>query len=147
MSWDWYQSDPSVYEDIWVCAWQNQWNDLCAQRRLRSALASAQADQNLHCPHEEALGPWLPIRCTAKTLIRLGRCPGWSESSLDAQVSLLALSCCGFFYINIWTNPLWTTYQHGSWCNTSLVLFLIFCLYIKNKHFILFCIGALLKCE
>ena len=30
---------------------------LCAQRRLRSAWASAQSDQSLHCPHEEALGP------------------------------------------------------------------------------------------
>ena len=29
---------------------------------------------------------------TAKTLIRLSRCPGWSESSLGAQVILLVLS-------------------------------------------------------
>ena len=30
---------------------------LCAQRRLRSAWASAQSDQSLRCPHEESLGP------------------------------------------------------------------------------------------
>ena len=30
---------------------------LCAQRRLRSALAFAQSDQSLRCPHEENLGP------------------------------------------------------------------------------------------
>ena len=30
---------------------------LCAQRRLRSAWASTQSDQSLHCPHEESLGP------------------------------------------------------------------------------------------
>ena len=30
---------------------------LCDQRRLRSALASAQSDQSLRCPHEESLGP------------------------------------------------------------------------------------------
>ena len=30
-----------------------------------------------------------------KTLIRLGGCPGWSESSLGAQVTLLVLSCGG----------------------------------------------------
>ena len=30
---------------------------LCAQRRLRSAWASAQSDQSLRCPHEERLGP------------------------------------------------------------------------------------------
>ena len=31
---------------IWSTSWQNQQNDLCAQRRLRSALASAQSDQS-----------------------------------------------------------------------------------------------------
>ena len=30
---------------------------LCAQRRLRSAWASAQSDQSLRCPHEETLDP------------------------------------------------------------------------------------------
>ena len=50
---------------------------LCAQRRLRSARwASAQSDQSLRCPHEESLGLQLPIKRTAKTLIRLGGCPG-----------------------------------------------------------------------
>ena len=58
-------------------SWQNQQNDLCAQRRVRSAWTSAQSDQRLRSPHEERLGP--PIERTAKTLIRLGGCPGWSE--------------------------------------------------------------------
>ena len=58
---------------------------LCAQQRLRSASASAQSDQSLRYPHEEALGPWLSIERTAKTRIRLGGCPGWCESSLGAQ--------------------------------------------------------------
>ena len=39
----------------------------CAHRRLRSACACLQSDQCLHCPHEEALGPWLSIECTVKT--------------------------------------------------------------------------------
>ena len=30
---------------------------VCAQRRLRSAWASAQSDQSLHYPYEESLGP------------------------------------------------------------------------------------------
>ena len=42
---------------------------VCAQRRLGSAWASAQSDQSLRCPHEESLGPWLPIKRTAKTQI------------------------------------------------------------------------------
>ena len=49
---------------------------MCAQRRLRSAYASAQSDQSLHCPHDDTLGPLLRTEHTAKTLIRLGGCPG-----------------------------------------------------------------------
>ena len=78
----------------WAAAWQNQQNDLCAQQTLRSALACAQSDQSLRCPHEETLGPYLPNECTAKNLIRLGGCQGWSESLLGTQVILLVLSCC-----------------------------------------------------
>ena len=54
--------------------WQNQQTGMCSQRRLRSAWASAQSDQSLHCPHEESLGPQLPIKCTAKT-DQTGRMP------------------------------------------------------------------------
>ena len=48
--------------DIWVrvymsCDMTKPTKWLCAQRRLRSAWASAQSDQSLRCPHEEALGP------------------------------------------------------------------------------------------
>ena len=57
----------------------------CAQRRLRSAWASTQSDQTLRC----ALNGWLRTQAffmwTAKTLIRLGGCPFWSESSLGAR--------------------------------------------------------------
>ena len=38
---------------------------------------------------------------TAKTLIRLGECPGWSESLLVAQVNLFVLSCSGSFVLEI----------------------------------------------
>ena len=41
----------------WAVSWQNQQSGMCAQRRLRSAWASAQSDQSLPCPHEESLGP------------------------------------------------------------------------------------------
>ena len=40
------------------------------------------------------------MRTAAKTLIRLGGCPGWYESSLDAQ-SLLVLSCRGSYKDNM----------------------------------------------
>ena len=82
-------------DENWAMAWQNQQNDLCAQRRLRSAWASAQSDQGQRCLPETKLGPKLPTECTAKTLIRLGGCPGWSESSLGTKVILLVLVCGG----------------------------------------------------
>ena len=66
---------------------------LCAQRRLRSAWASAQSDQSLRCaPHWVAKDPSFFMR-TEKTLIRLGGCPGRSESSLCAQ------SFCWFCHV------------------------------------------------
>ena len=65
---------------------------VCAQRRLRSAWASAQSDQNLFTVRMKK--PWsLAIKRTPNTLIRLGRCPGWSESSLGAQ------SLCWFCHV------------------------------------------------
>ena len=43
--------------DHMSCNMTKPTNWVCAQRRLRSAWASAQSDQSLHCPHEETLGP------------------------------------------------------------------------------------------
>ena len=80
---------------------QNQQNDMCAQRRLRSAWASIKSDQSLRCPHEEALGPWPPIERTAKTLISLGGCPGWSVFA-GRTVILLVLSCRGSYILSSW---------------------------------------------
>ena len=42
---------------------------------------------------------------TGKTLIRLGGYPGWSDSSLGAQVIYLVLSCCGPYTCE-WTKTL-----------------------------------------
>ena len=36
-----------------------------------------------------------PLSAWQRLLIRLGKCPGWSESSLGAHVILLDLSCAG----------------------------------------------------
>ena len=66
----------------WAATWQNPQNE-CAQRRLRSAWASALRTQAF-------------FMRTANTLIRLGGYHGWSESSLDTH--LLVLSCRGSYY-------------------------------------------------
>ena len=86
-------------EAFWATSWQNQQNDFCAHRRLRSAWASAQSDQSLRCALSGYLRTQFCFRRTALTLIRLGGCPGWSESSLGAQIILLVLSCRGSIFI------------------------------------------------
>ena len=58
---------------------------LCAQRRLRSAWASTQSDPSLRCALNRKLRVQALFMRTAWTLIRLGRCPGLSESSLGAH--------------------------------------------------------------
>ena len=52
------------------CAGNNktQQNDMCSQQSFESACASVQSDQSPNCTlYEEALGPWLPIKCKEKT--------------------------------------------------------------------------------
>ena len=58
----------------------------CAQRRLKSACASAQSDQSLRCLREDILHPWQSKMRPVEILIRLRECAGWSESSLRAQI-------------------------------------------------------------
>ena len=104
-------------------------NWLCAQRRLRSAWASAQSDQSLRCPHEESLGPKLPNKRTAKTLIRLGGCPGWSESLLGAQL------LCWFWQVaaqilvwkgrDIWHRRRYTGWKGWCWYYWSFIIYYV----------------------
>ena len=46
---------------------------------------------SLRCPPKESFGPWLTIKGTVKTLIKLDGYLGWSESS--------SLSCSGSFAV------------------------------------------------
>ena len=39
----------NVVQVMWAASWQNQQNDVCVKRRLRSAWESAQSDQSLRC--------------------------------------------------------------------------------------------------
>ena len=93
-----------------------------AQRRLRSAWASAQSDQS-SLPTWRNIGSSATHWATAKTLIRL--C--WSESLLGAQIILLVLSWGGS---NAYNQPCWlpiiqtlitSTVQNFSECLTSLL--------------------------
>ena len=95
---------------ILAAAWQNQRND-CAPSEDRPAWASAQSDQSLHCPHEEVL-VLSYLLSAQRRLIRLGGCPGWSESSLGAQAMLLVLSCCGSYRLDLHPQ-VFTPYVNG----------------------------------
>ena len=88
---------------------------LCTQRRLRSAWASTQSVQSLRCPLNGYLRTQAFFMWTAKILIRLGGCPGWSESSLSTHAILLVLSWGGSF------KALWSWYTYNSifiWCHS-----------------------------
>ena len=67
-------------------------NWVCAQRRLRSAWASAQSYQSSWSTWRK-LGSLATHWVQAKTLIRLGGCPGWSESLLGTH------SFCWFCHV------------------------------------------------
>ena len=107
--------------NIWAASWQNPQNDFCAQRRLRSAWTSAQSDQSLRCLHEDTLGPQLPIDHTAKTLIRQGGCPGWSEPSLGVHAILLVLSRGGSYVFMEKYGKLFLNYQQIPTSSVSLI--------------------------
>ena len=73
---------------------------LCAQRRLRSAWASAQSDQSLRCPHEEGslATHWADSKYSDQT--------GWMPRLIwffaGRKLVLFVLSCCGScdFYLS-----------------------------------------------
>ena len=75
-----------------------QQNDLCNQRRLRSAWVSVQYDQESSlCAWWEAKDPmFLYADCED-----LSGCPGWSESLMGAHAILLVLSYCGSLRVNM----------------------------------------------
>ena len=73
----------NVSKNIWAAARQNQQNDLCAQRRLISALASAQSDQSslsagrnigpltTYWAHSEDWSDWADAQADLRWLIRM----------------------------------------------------------------------------
>ena len=71
---------------------------VCAQRRLRSAWASAQSDQSLHCPHEEKTGSLATHWAPSEDSDQAGRMPKLIWVFTGRTAILLVLSCRGLFY-------------------------------------------------
>ena len=64
----------------------------CAQQRLGSAWASAQSDHSLLSAWRN-IGSLTTYWAHSDDSDQIGQCPDWSESSLDAHIVLLVLSC------------------------------------------------------
>ena len=80
---------------------------MCAQRRLRSACASAQSDLSLHCPSEDALDSWLSTGFPAKIMIGLCECAGRS-------VFIGRQNLVGTLYSLVYTPQLRDRHKHGN---------------------------------
>ena len=113
-----------------VFAWQNQQNELCAQRRLRWAWAFAQSDQSpLRCPHEESLV--LSFLLSAQRRL-------WSADtqadlfSLGIHAISLVLSCGGSFLYDSDPKDKHSLINVGIGLKNVLILF-----YVSNKISIL----------
>ena len=72
---------------------KNQQNDLCTQRRLWSALASAQSDQSLLSALREARGPEL------SSGERQGLWSDWADAQADLSLRWPQRSFCWFCYV------------------------------------------------
>ena len=73
----------------WVRAWQNQHNDLCPQRKLRSAWASAQSDQS-------SLSPWRNLASLATHWVHREDWSNWADAQADLSLCWTHRSYCWF---------------------------------------------------
>ena len=111
---------------------QNQQNNICAQRRLRSAWASAQSDQSLRWPHGETLGSLLH-NGRIVTTDQTGRRLIWVSAGDTGH--LLGLSYCGSF-IRHFSNMCY--YQSISfllkWLNDNKKIISFLIIVTQNKY-------------
>ena len=107
---------------------------------------------------KKTLGPWPSLKRTTKTLIRLGRCPGWSKSLLRAQIILLVLSwgssnknyfkvkfctiqtCYSRHILNCLSWPNYMTQKHEFWIkwavpNDLICTVVVVCLFVLRFYF------------
>ena len=104
-----------VIKIIWATTWLNQQSECASSEDSDQPGHPPSLNQSLRCPHEESLGPFLTIERTAKTLIRLGGCPGWSASSLGAH------SLCWFCHVV--AQLCWLYIVHSTQCICCLLKF------------------------
>ena len=94
---------------------ENVLSDICAQRRFKSACASAHSVQSLRCPHEESLHPWLSKKHPENNLIRLRKYTGLSESLRGTNVRKNVFCPCGLYkpFLFVCVQVLWFSKPNG----------------------------------
>ena len=92
---------------IWATSWQNQQNDMCI-RPVWSVFAVCLKKALVHS---------YPL-CAQRRLIRLGGCPGWSESSLGTHTILLVLSGGGSFVEQVTLKVICGLWSDSNWTKT-----------------------------
>ena len=84
------------------CKWARATKSHARPAMTWSAWASAESDQSLHCPFEEALGPWLPtLRAPNKNSDQTGCMPRLIWVFAWHTVQFIGLSSSGSIVINI----------------------------------------------
>ena len=91
----------SSHNERWKIKFEPQ-HDKTNNMAVRQAKISDQPGHppsliSLCCPHEETLGPYLPIECTSKT-DQTGRMPRLIWVFAGCTLILLVLSCRGFYF-------------------------------------------------
>ena len=76
-----------------------KWHVRPGKSQISLGIRQLQSDQSLHCPHEESLGPKLPIMQTAKTLIRQILSLHWTHSHFVGFVMRWLIS--HYFYTSL----------------------------------------------
>ena len=84
--------------DTWAASWQNHQNGICAQRRLRSAWASAQSDQSSLSAWRK-LGPLATHWAHSEGSDHTGRMPRLIWVFVGCTIIVLVLSRGGSFII------------------------------------------------
>ena len=122
---------PPDHMTIWAATWQNQQNDSAPSEDLEQPGHPPSLISVFAVRMKKAWVLSYPLSAQGR-LIRLGGCPGWSESSLSAH-SFCWLSCRGSFY-HICRHPLSIKrrqsdlyiyfFLNGFLCDLSLILFI-----------------------
>ena len=98
-----FQNELLLWHLKWATSWQNQQNELCTQRRTRSAWASTQSDESLSCElNRKPRLIWVFVGCTfhfVGFLMRWFKCLSNCSSRMcifQELISQKSLYCTGF---------------------------------------------------